>query len=53
MQGFHLIRDSILVKGFYKGSENAGLIPRGSIYTIYGIRPPKKHPCFGFGDLIP
>ena len=27
--------------------------PRGSIYTIYGIRPPKNHPCFGFGDLIP
>ena len=29
------------------------LQPRGSIYTIYGIRPQKNHPCFGFGDLIP
>ena len=27
--------------------------PRGSIYTIYGIRPQKNHPCCGFGDLIP
>ena len=29
------------------------LVPRGSIYTTYGIRPPKNHPYFGFGDLIP
>ena len=28
-------------------------VPRGSIYTTYGIRPPKNHPYFGFGDLIP
>ena len=27
------------------------LVPRGSIYTTYGIRPPKNHPYFGFGDL--
>ena len=30
-----------------------GLLPRGSIYPNYGIRPPKNHPYFGFGDLIP
>ena len=29
-----------------------GYLPRGSIYTTYGIRPPKNHPCFGFGDLV-
>ena len=32
---------------------NLFYIPRGSIYTICGIRPQKNHPCFGFGDLIP
>ena len=29
------------------------MLPRGSIYTTYGIRHQKNHPYFGFGDLIP
>ena len=33
--------------------EGSGLLPRGSIYTTYGIRPKKTMPILVLGDLIP